>query len=124
MQDTYLDSFDGLFDDLVSGRVALSNQEKLQLLQHGCLGGPAGDLLDWDDDSTDLQTRGDEDDDSSSSSGSASDGDEDESQQEDDSWRQKQQHRIEGGPRDYGNERDVETRQFDKQEVRQVQHVL
>jgi hypothetical protein len=112
VQDIDLDSFDSLYDDLVHGGVALSNQEKLQLLQYGCLGGPAGDdLLDWDNDSGDLPTEGDEDD----SNGSGSDGDE--SEQEHDSWREQQQHRIEGDPRGYGEESDVESRHFDKQQV-------
>lgn len=69
------DHVDSLYDDLINCRMALSNQQKLQLLHYGSLDGPAVGLVDWVDSSEAdeyAETETDQDDVEANESGSES----------------------------------------------------
>lgn len=99
---------DSLYDDLVQCRVVLSNQEKLQLLQTGCLGGPASaaGMRDWEDSSEQEQ-----------SGSSGSDSEVEESDQEEDDWGGQQQGSAAHHHMMLGDDDEAAARHFDKQQV-------
>jgi hypothetical protein len=94
--------------------MVLSNQEKLQLLHTGCLGGSvpsvAASMLDWEDSN-------EQDESSSSDYSSDSDSDVEESNQEEDEWGGQQQGGVADSHMLLGEDGGAEARHFDKQQV-------